>query len=192
MRKVVVSECVTVDGVFEDLDRWHFDFWHDEIGKYKLDELQASDGLLMGRVTYEGFASTWPDVTDEEGFADRMNSLPKYVVSTTLEDATWNNTTVIRENVPEAIADLKQEEGQSLLLGGSAQLANALLRHGLVDELRLLVHPVVFGKGRRLFEEGMDTNNLKLSGTTTFATGVVALHYEPAPASRPADPVLAA
>jgi dihydrofolate reductase len=182
MRKVVVSEYVTVDGVFEDLDRWHFDFWHDEIAKYKSDELLASDGLLMGRVTYEVFASTWPDTTDEEGFADRMNSLPKYVASTTLEDATWNNTTVIRENVPEAIADLKQEEGQSLLLGGSAQLANALLRHRLVDELRLLVHPVVFGKGRRLFDEGLDSNKLKLSGTTTFATGVVALHYEPAPA----------
>jgi dihydrofolate reductase len=182
MRKVVVSEYVTVDGVFEDLDRWHFDFWHDEIAKYKSDELLASDGLLMGRVTYEVFASTWPDMTDEEGFADRMNSLPKYVASTTLEDATWNNTTVIRENVPEAIADLKQEEGQSLLLGGSAQLANALLRHRLVDELRLLVHPVVFGKGRRLFDEGLDSNKLKLSGTTTFATGVVALHYEPASA----------
>jgi dihydrofolate reductase len=182
MRKVVVSEYVTVDGVFEDLDRWHFDFWHDEIAKYKSDELLASGGLLMGRVTYEVFASTWPDMTDEEGFADRMNSLPKYVASTTLEDATWNNTTVIRENVPEAIADLKQEEGQSLLLGGSAQLANALLRHRLVDELRLLVHPVVFGKGRRLFDEGLDSNKLKLSGTTTFATGVVALHYEPASA----------
>jgi dihydrofolate reductase len=188
MRKVVVSEYVTVDGVFEDLDRWHFDFWHDEIGKYKLTELQASDGLLMGRVTYEGFASTWPDMTDQEGFADRMNSLPKYVASTTLEDATWNNTTVIRENVPEAIADLKQEEGQSLLLGGSAQLANALLRHGLVDELRLLVHPVVFGRGRRLFDEELDTTTLKLSGTTTFATGVVALHYELAPASQLSSP----
>jgi dihydrofolate reductase len=182
MRKVVVSEYVTVDGVFEDLDRWHFDFWNDEIAKYKLDELQASDGLLMGRLTYEVYASTWPDMTDEEGFADRMNSLPKYVASTTLEDAVWNNTTVIRENVPETIADLKQEEGQSLLLGGSGQLANALLKHGLVDELRLLVHPVVFGKGRRLFDEGLDANKLKLSGTTTFATGVVALHYEPVPA----------
>jgi dihydrofolate reductase len=133
-------------------------------------------------MTYEVYAATWPDMTDEEGFADRMNSLPKYVASTTLEDAAWNNTTVIRENVPETIADLKQEEGQSLLLGGSGQLANALLRHGLVDELRLLIHPVVFGKGRRLFDEQLDSSNLKLSGTTTFATGVVALHYEPAPA----------
>jgi dihydrofolate reductase len=119
MRKVVVSEYVTVDGVFEDLDRWHFDFWHDEIAKYKLDELLASDGLLMGRVTYEVFASTWPDMTDEEGFADRMNSLPKYVASTTLEDATWNNTTVIRENVPETIADLKQEEDRASCSAGA-------------------------------------------------------------------------
>jgi dihydrofolate reductase len=182
MRKVVVSEYVTLDGVFEDLDRWHFDFWNDEIAKYKLDELLASDGLLMGRVTYDVFASTWPDMTDEEGFADRMNSLPKWVVSTTLEGAAWNNTTVIRENVPDAIADLKQEDGQSLLLGGSGQLANALLKHGLVDELRLLVHPVVFGKGRRLFDGGLESKKLELSGTTKFATGVIALHYEPAPA----------
>jgi dihydrofolate reductase len=179
MGKVVVSEYVTVDGVFEDLEKWHFDFWHDDIAKYKLDELFASDALLMGRVTYEVFAATWPEQTDEEGFADRMNSLPKYVVSTTLKEAAWNNSTVIGADVPDAIAKLRQDGDETLLLGGSGQLANTLIEHDLVDELRLLVHPVVFGRGRRLFDREVDARKLKLTGSTSFATGVVALHYEP-------------
>jgi dihydrofolate reductase len=180
MGKVVVSEYVTVDGVFEDLDKWHFDFWHDDIAKYKLDELFASDALLMGRVTYEVFASTWPDQTDEEGFADRMNSLPKYVASTTLKEADWNNSTVISGDVPEAIASVREDDDVTLLLGGSGQLANTLLENDLVDELRLLVHPIVFGKGRRLFDGQLDPKKLKLTDSTPFATGVIALHYEPA------------
>lgn len=180
MRRIVVSQYVTLDGVFEDLDKWHFDFWHDDIARYKLAELIASDGLLMGRITYEVYAVTWPEQKDEEGFADRMNELPKYVVSRKLDSADWNNSTLISDDdVPGAIRDLKASGEGTLLLSGSGRLSNALFEHGLVDELRLLVHPVVYGKGRKLFEEGLDTRKMTLIESTPFATGVVALHYEP-------------
>lgn len=184
MRKVVVSMFVSLDGVMEDpggAERsehggWTIPYWGDEIGKFKFDELFASDALLLGRITYEGFAAAWPSQHDEEGFADRMNGLPKYVVSTTLQNPEWNNTTIIKDNVAEEVSKLKQQPGQDILIAGSAQLVNSLIPHDLIDEYRLLVYPVVPGGGKRLFKEGNNTT-LVLTETSGFSSGVVLLVY---------------
>jgi dihydrofolate reductase len=172
MGKLVVSEFVTLDGVMEDpggaegFERggWAFQFDRGPAGdKFKLDELMEADALLLGRKTYEGFAAAWPDRTDEAGFADKMNSMPKYVVSTTLTDPEWQNSTVISENVAEEIAKLKQQQpGGDILVAGSAQLVQTLLEHDLVDEWRLMVFPVVLGAGKRLFGDGAGRTALKL------------------------------
>lgn len=188
MRKIVVSEYVSLDGVMEDPGGgeksahggWSFQFWSEEAAKFKFDELFASDALLLGRVTYEGFAKAWPAMKDEAGFADRMNSLPKYVVSTTLHTAEWNNSRLIKENIVEEISRLKQQPGQDILVAGSCALVQTLIQHGLVDEYKLMVHPVVLGGGKRLFGGGTAMQVLKLVGTQTFSSGIVALSYEPA------------
>ena len=188
MRKLIVTEYVTLDGVMEDpgggegtgFGGWSFQFWSEESAKFKFDELFASDALLLGRVTYQGFAAAWPSVTDEAGFADRMNGLPKYVVSTTLETADWNNSTIIRENVAEEVSKLKQQPGQDILIAGSAQLVNSLIQAGLIDEYRLMVHPIVVGGGKRLFQEGTTTKGLKLVDTKALGSGIVILTYQPA------------
>lgn len=177
MRKIVVSEFVSLDGVMED-PRWTFPYWNDEIAKFKHDELCGSDALLLGRVTYEGFAAAWPGRTDEGDYGDRINSMPKHVASTTLKAAEWN-ATVIEGDVAEAVSELKQQPGQDLLVFGSGTLVQALLREGLVDELRLLVYPVVLGKGKRLFGDGTDAK-LALKETQPFSSGVVDLTYGPA------------
>jgi dihydrofolate reductase len=180
MRKVIVSEYVTLDGVMEAPNKWSFQFWSEESAKFKLDELFASDALLLGRVTYQGFAAAWPSMTDEAGFADRMNSLPKYVVSTTLETAEWNNSTLIKGNIAEEVSRLKQQPGQDILIAGSAQLINSLIEAGLIDEYRLMVHPIVVGGGKRLFKEGSARKALKLVESMTLGSGVVILIYQPA------------
>ena len=185
MRKVVVTEFVSLDGVMEDPGGaekfkhggWTWPYWHDEIGKFKFDELVASDALLLGRVTYQAFAAAWPSRSDKEGFADRMNSLPKYVVSTTLEKVEWNNSKLIKENIDEEISRLKQQPGQDILVAGSGTLVRMLMQHDLVDEYRLLVYPVVLGSGKRLFESLPERRDLKLISTRTFPSGVVALIY---------------
>jgi len=178
MRKVVVAEFLSLDGVMEAPEKWSFQFWNDEIAKFKRDELLASDAHLLGRVTYQIFASAWPSRSDEEGFADRMNSLPKYVVSTTLKKAEWKNSHLIRENVAEEVSKLKQQPGQDILVAGSATLVQALIQHDLIDEYHLLVFPVVLGSGKRLFKnEGKAT--LKLMEAKTFSSGVVLLSYRP-------------
>jgi dihydrofolate reductase len=177
MRKVVVTEFLSLDGVMEE-PSWSLTFWNDEISKFKYDELFASGAHLLGRVTYEGFASTWPTRTDELGFADRMNSLPKYVVSTTLEKADWQNSTIIRENIAEEIAKLKQEPGQDILVAGSATLLQTLLEHDLVDEYHLLVYPIVLGIGKRLFSDSSKAT-LKLVEAIPFSSGAVLLRYQP-------------
>jgi dihydrofolate reductase len=160
MSRVVVSEFVTLDGVMEDpggaegFDRggWAFSFDRGTDGdKFKVDELMAAAGLLLGRTTYEGFAAAWPERTDEIGFADKMNSMPKYVVSTTLHSPSWNNTTVIGDDVPGSIARLKNELEGDILVAGSAQLVRTLVEHDLVDEYRLMIFPVVLGAGKKLF-----------------------------------------
>lgn len=179
MRKVVVSEFVSLDGVMEAPNEWQGPFWHDDMGKYKFDELFASDALLLGRVTYDGFAASWPTITDDVGFANRMNSLPKFVASTTLHDPAWN-ASVIQGNVADEIARLKQQPGQDILVYGSADLVQTLMQHNLVDEYRLMVHPVVVGHGKRMFAEGGAPAALQLVDTQTFPSGVIVLTYEPA------------
>jgi dihydrofolate reductase len=187
MRKVIVSEFVTLDGVMEDpggaekfeYGGWTMPYWNEEIGKVKFDELFASDALLLGRVTYQGFAAAWPGRTDEAGFADKMNGLPKYVVSPTLEKVEWNNSRLIKGNVAEEISRLKQQPGQDILIAGSGVLVRTLMQHDLIDDYRLLVYPVVLGSGKRLFQDGSNTT-LRLVETKTFRSGVVLLHYQPA------------
>src|SRR4030095_10600309 len=145
--RVAVTQFMSLDGVIESPQEWSFPYWTDETAKFKLDELLATDAHLLGRVTYEGFAAAWPDRTDEAGFADRMNSLPKYVVSTTLKKAAWNNSHIIKSNVAEEIKKLKQQPGGDLLVAGSATLVHFLMEHDLVDEYRLLTYPLVLGTG---------------------------------------------
>ena len=177
MRRIVVSEFVTLDGVMEDpggaegFDRggWAFQFERGPDGdKFKLDEVLEADALLLGRKTYEGFAKAWPTVTDEVGFAEKMNSMPKYVVSSTLESADWNNSTVINGDVAEEVAKL---DG-NILVAGSAQLVQTLMDHDLVDEYRLMIYPVLLGSGKRLFKDGADTTALQI--VETNQTGQVA------------------
>jgi dihydrofolate reductase len=177
MRRIVVSEFVTLDGVMEDpggaeaFDRggWAFQFERGPDGdKFKLDEVLEADALLLGRKTYEGFAKAWPTVTDEVGFAEKMNSMPKYVVSSTLESADWNNSTVINGDVAEEVAKL---DG-NILVAGSAQLVQTLMDHDLVDEYRLMIYPVLLGSGKRLFKDGVDTTALQI--VETNQTGQVA------------------
>jgi dihydrofolate reductase len=144
------------------------------------DQLFASDALLLGQVTYQAFADAWPSMTDEVGFADRMNSLPKFVVSKTLEEVEWNNSSRIKENVAEEVSRLKQQPGQGILIYGSSELVNTLMQHDLIDEYRLWVHPVVLGSGKRLFrDDGSDTKVLRLVDAKTFGSGVVVLSYQP-------------
>ena len=177
MRRIVVSEFVTLDGVMEDpggaedFDRggWAFQFERGPEGdKFKLDEVIEADALLLGRKTYEGFAKAWPTMTDEVGFAEKMNSMPKYVVSSTLESADWNNSTVINGDVAEEVAKL----GGNILVAGSAQLVQTLMDHDLVDEYRLMIYPVLLGSGKRLFKDGADMTALQIIETNQ--TGQVA------------------
>ena len=187
MSKLVVSEFVTLDGVMEDpggaegFDRggWAFQFERGPEGdKFKLDEVLASEALLLGRVTYEGFAAAWPSRTGD--FADKFNTMPKFVVSTTLENPEWNNTTVIGGDVAAEVARLKERFTGDVLVNGSAQLVDTLVRNGLVDEYRLMVFPVVLGSGKRLFQDGLERTPLEIVETKP-AGEVVILRLEPAP-----------
>jgi dihydrofolate reductase len=180
MRNVVVTEFLSLDGVMEAPETWALTYWNDEIEQFKNDELSASGAHLLGRVTYAGFAAAWPSRTG--AFADRMNSLPKYVVSTTLERAEWTDSTIIKDNVAEAVARLKQQPGGDILVAGSCTLVQTLIQHNLIDEYHLLVYPLVLGSGKRLFEEG-STASLKLVKATPFSSGAVALVYQPGPVS---------
>jgi dihydrofolate reductase len=176
MRKVVVTMFLSLDGVMEDPQNWSFPYWTDEIGKFKSDELFASDAQLLGRVTYQGFAAAWPSRSDD--YADRLNSLPKYVVSTTLERAEWYNSHLIRANVAEEVSRLRQQPGQDILVHGSPTLVQTLMQDDLVDEYRLLVFPVVLGSGKQLFKDGSKTS-LNLIESRAFSSGVVLLRYQP-------------
>src|SRR5215216_4998815 len=175
MRKIVVTEFMALDGVMED-PAWTFKYWNDETAKFKGEETLASDALLLGRVTYQGFAAAWPESKDEG--APYFNSVRKYVVSTTLDKAEWNNSTLIKDNIVQEIIKLKQQDGKDIVVHGSATLVQTLMQHDLVDRYRLLVYPVVVGKGKRLFKEGIPAT-LKLLRSQSFSSGVVALVYEP-------------
>lgn len=182
MGKVVVTEFITLDGVIED-PAWSFDFNRGEEGEeFKGDELKAADAQLLGRITYEGFAKAWPTMPDTGWFGDKMNGMPKYVVSKTLkdEDATWNNTTVIRDDVEGAVKRLKKEVDGDTLVAGSANLVQTLAKHDLVDEYRLMVYPIVLGGGKRLFQDGLPRTTLKLVDTKRVGPqGVLILTYKP-------------
>ena len=180
MRKLIVTEYLTLDGVFEEPGHWSFEYFNDEAMQYKRDELFSSDVQLLGRVTYEGFAKAWPTMPDTGDFGERMNSMPKYVVSTTLTKAEWQNSTIISKNVVEEIQKLKEQPGQNILVAGSGKLVHTLMQHHLVDEFRCMVHPVVLGRGKRLFPEGSEKVKLTLVETKAFKTGIVILHYQPA------------
>lgn len=175
MGKVVVSEYVSLDQVMEE-PAWTMPYWNAELATIQRDLLFASDALLLGRVTYQGFIQAWPDATDEDGFAERMNALPKFVATTTLETAEWN-AHLIRDNVVEEVTKLKQQSEQNLLIYGSASLVNTLMHHNLIDEYHLLVHPVVVGGGKHLFTTNNHQTALKLVSARTTSTGVVILSY---------------
>ena len=189
MGRIVVTEFVSLDGVVEapgggesfKHGGWSFDISRGEEGdKFKLDETLASEALLLGRVTYEGFAAAWPSRADEAGFADKFNSMPKYVVSSTLEDPEWNNSTVLKGDVEEEVAKLKQEQDGDIVVHGSPQLVQTLIEHDLVDEYRLMVFPVVLGSGKRLFGETTDKKSLRLVDSKVVGDGVAILVYQPA------------
>ncbi len=181
MRRVTAGLFLSLDGVVESPERWQLPYFNDEMGEAIGAAMAASDAMLLGRVTYQEFASYWPGVpSEDQPFAGYMNNTPKYVVSTTLEEAQWSNSTLIKgNNVAGEIARLKQQPGKHIGITGSATLVRSLLRDGLLDELGLMVHPVVVGSGRRLFEEGGGTLGLKLVASKTFSTGVVSLTYRP-------------
>jgi dihydrofolate reductase len=186
MGRIVITEFVSLDGVMEapgggeDYEHagWTFEIDRGAEGdKFKLDETFASEALLLGRVTYEGFAAAWPSVENE--FADKFNSMPKYVVSSTLETAEWNNSTVLSGDVVAEVSKLKQEQDGDIVVHGSARLAQALIEHDLVDELRLMVFPVVLGSGKRLFGDTSNKKRLRLTDSKTVGDGVAILIYEP-------------
>ena len=178
--RIVVTTFLSLDGVMESPNAWSGNFWCDEAAGFKVNELYAADALLLGRVTYQDFASAWPTMTDDNGFADRMNSLPKYVVSSTLHTLGWNNAHLLSWNIVQEVTKLKGQPGGDVLVEGSAELVNFLMLHNLVDEYRLMVHPVVVGAGKRLFNGGHDTTKLTLVETRVFTSGVVVLFYHPA------------
>lgn len=180
MRKVIVSEFVSLDGVIET-PSWSLQLTGEEQQEYKLEELCVSDALLLGRATYEELAASWPHESEQYGgYTDMMNSYPKYVVSTTLQEPLEWNASLIEGDVAEEILRLKQEPGKDILVYGSGNLVGTLMQHNLVDEYRLMVFPVVVGSGKRLFEEGGDRVALEPADSRTFSTGVVYLTYRPA------------
>ncbi len=179
MRKIVVSEFLSADGVMEAPDTWQFPFQSDEMGEITERQTRDTDAFLLGRLTYEIFAAFWPTMTNNEfGIADKMNSAPKYVVSTTLQQADWNNSTLIRSNVIEEIRKLKQQPGGKIGIIGSATLVHSLLDAGLIDEIQVLVHPLVLGKGVRLFVDGGRRMSMKLADSMILPNGVVFLSYQ--------------
>ena len=180
MRKVVAVELVSLDGVMGSPEEWAFSYSNDEMEEANASGMAASDALLLGRVTYEGLAAFWPNQPGGTPMVDYINSVPKFVVSTTLEEVEWNNSTLINENVAGEISRLKRQPGKDITTIGSGTLVHSLLQDGLLDEFRLMVHPVILGSGRRLFEDGGDPKGLELVDSRTFSTGVVSLTYRPA------------
>ena len=187
MGRIVVTEFISLDGVIEapgggeDYRHggWTFEIERGEEGdRFKLDELKEAEAQLLGRVTYEGFAAAWPKMKDEAGFAEKMNGMPKYVVSSTLERADWQNTTILSGDPARSVAALKNEVDGVILVAGSATLVKSLIENDLVDELRLMVFPVLLGAGKRLFPEGEAKHSLKLLEAKTVGDGISLVRYE--------------
>ncbi len=180
MRRIVAGLLISLDGVVEALNTWQMPYGNDEMGTEIGAQMAASDAMLLGRVTYQEFASSWPGAPADDPFAAHMNNTPKYVVSTTLDRVTWQNSTLIKGNVAEAITRLKEQPGKNIAISGSATLVRSLLCDNLLDELVLLVHPIVVGTGKRLFEDMSEQVALTLVDTKAFSTGVLSLTYTPA------------
>jgi dihydrofolate reductase len=180
MGKVALQMYLSLDGVMEAPENWEGPFWSDELEQYALEQVLAADALLLGRTTYEIFASSWPSRSGD-AFSDRMNNMPKFVVSKTLKAPEWN-ASVIDGDAVEEVSKLKEQSGQDLMIYASGELVRPLMQHGLIDDLRFWIFPVVLGSGKRLFREET-TTTLELINTETFATGAVALRYQPKPAS---------
>jgi dihydrofolate reductase len=180
MRKLVSSLFISLDGVVEAPDKWHFPYFNEEMGAAVGEAIAASDSLLLGRRGYEEFAAYWPHQNPAENdFASIMNDTPKYVASTTLTEVEWQNSTLLEGDLTESITALKEQPGKNIGMSGSATLVRSLLEQGLVDELRLLMHPLVVGQGAKLFPDGSPPVALELVDSKTFQTGVLDLTYRP-------------
>lgn len=190
MRKIIASVFMTLDGVVEapgsgDISLpnhkgWSEPFMVPEIGQLILEQMDASDALLLGRVTYQGFAAFWPQMPDENPFAKRMNGLTKYVVSNTLENVEWKNSQLVQGDIAAEIGKLKQLDGKNISITGSGTLIRSLLQADLIDELQISLCPVVLGTGKKLFEQAGDKKSLKLVNSTIYPTGMTLLCYQPA------------
>ena len=180
MRKLIAFQLMSLDGVVESPNEWAFSYSDDEMERENAAGMAASDALLLGRATYEEFASFWPYQPGGTQMVDYINSVRKYVVSTTLEEPLgWNNSTLIGGDIAKEIDTLKQQPGKNITITGSITLVQWLIRAGLLDELQLMVHPVVMGGGRRLFEDGGEQEILELVSSKSFGSGVVSLAYRP-------------
>jgi dihydrofolate reductase len=175
-RKVVASTYITLDGHIDEAGRWSFPFWSEEASQFKARELFASDALLLGRITYEGFAAAWPTMEGTGEFGEKMNRMPKHVASRTLASVTWN-ATIIEGDVAEAVRRLKTEDGGDLLIGGSGQLIDFLTWHGLIDEYRLMIHPLVLGDGAKRLFTTVKNQPFELGESLSLPKGVVVLTY---------------
>lgn len=178
--RLVATEYLSLDGVFEEPGRWSGPFFNDQAGQFKWAELQASDALLLGRKTYEGFAAAWPHMKGTGEFGEKMNTMTKYVVSSTLDQLDWPGSTLVKGDLATEIGRLKGEPGHDLLLSGSARLFNALMKENLIDLYRFMVHPVVLGTGTRLFAGGGEKRVLELVETRRFSSGILIMEYRPA------------
>jgi dihydrofolate reductase len=178
MRKIVSGLFISLDGVIESPEQWHFRYFNDEMGDIVGAQMAAADTMLLGRRTYEEFASYWP--TSQDPFAEVMNGTPKLVASTTLDRLDWQNSTLLRGDIREELSRIKEQPGKDIGITGSAALVRSLIGDGLLDELRLLVHPIVVGSGKRLFESGLERKALKLIDSRTLSTGVLYVTYGPA------------
>lgn len=178
MSRIVATEYLSLDGVMDEPGKWSGQFWSDEAAMFKYDELFASDSLLLGRITYEGFAKAWPTMEGTGDFGVKMNTMPKYVVTSTLKELEWSGSKRVDGDVEAEVRKLKSQPGGDLLLAGSGQLFRALSRGGLIDVYRFMVHPLIVGKGKRLFTDDDPREELKLVDTKTFSKGIVVLEYE--------------
>lgn len=181
MRKLIAQTFLSLDGAMEAPEKWQLpnQLFGDDAGAYVFDAYRTAGALLLGRVTYEEFAAFWPNQSDDDPFAKRINELPRYVVTRTLKELVWKGSHAIRSNFAGEVRKLKEASGGDILIPGSARLVNGLAADGLIDEYQLLIHPIVVGKGKRLFEETMAPTLFTVAETKTFETGVVALVCQP-------------